>query len=221
MRSTIGSNNLQTVAALLRLQGRRMDAPEARLALEEAVRRVGTIAIVHETLSQTFDEQVGFDEIADRLSAMVTEVAAGGGEVVTSRSGSFGRLPAAVATPLAMVLTELLQNAVEHAFGDAGGDIDVRVLRLAGRLEVVIDDDGRGLPDGFDPALSGPLRPVDRTLVESELGASSRWVPDRGVALESTSTCRCQRRESSGGEESAETALDREPGKGAASPAGS
>jgi len=71
-------NNLQTVAALLRLQGRRMDAPEARLALEEAVRRVGTIAIVHETLSQAFDEQVGFDEIADRLSAMVTEVAAGG-----------------------------------------------------------------------------------------------------------------------------------------------
>ncbi len=164
-------NNLQTVAALLRLQGRRMDAPEARLALEEAVRRVGTIAIVHETLSQTFDEQVGFDEIADRLSAMVTEVAAGGGEVVTSRSGSFGRLPAAVATPLARVLTELLQNAVEHAFGDAGGDIDVRVLRLAGRLEVVIDDDGRGLPDGFDPALSGRLGlSIVRTLVESELG---------------------------------------------------
>lgn len=131
------------------------------------------IAIVHETLSQTFDEQVAFDEIADRLSAMVTEVAAGGGEVVTSRSGSsFGRLPSAVATPLAMVLTELLQNAVEHAFGDAGGDIDVRVLRLAGRLEVVIDDDGRGLPDGFDPALSGRLGlSIVRTLVESELGS--------------------------------------------------
>ena len=80
-------------------------------------------------------------------------------------------MPAAVATPLAMVLTELLQNAVEHAFGDAGGDIDVRVLRLAGRLEVVIDDDGRGLPDGFDPALSGRLGlSIVRTLVESKLG---------------------------------------------------
>ena len=50
-------NNLQTVAALLRLQARRMTVPEARAALEEAVRRVGSIALVHETLSQSLDEQ--------------------------------------------------------------------------------------------------------------------------------------------------------------------
>ena len=60
-------NNLQTVAALLRLQARRLDIPEGRVALEEAVRRVGAIAVVHETLSQTFDETVDFDEVADRL----------------------------------------------------------------------------------------------------------------------------------------------------------
>ena len=60
-------NNLQTVAALLRLQARRLDVPEGRVALEEAVRRVGAIAVVHETLSQAFDESVDFDEITDRL----------------------------------------------------------------------------------------------------------------------------------------------------------
>ena len=61
-------NNLQTVAALLRLQARRIDGPDgARPALEEAVRRVGSIAIVHETLSQAVEESVDFDEIADRL----------------------------------------------------------------------------------------------------------------------------------------------------------
>ncbi len=164
-------NNLQTVAALLRLQGRRVRVPEARLALEDAVRRVGSIAIVHETLSQTFDEHVDFDQIADRLSQMVTEVGSGLGQVVTSRSGSFGRLSADVATPLAMVLTELLQNAVEHAFDDEGGQLDLRVLRLAGRLEVVLDDNGRGLPDDFDPVVSGHLGlSIVRTLVESELG---------------------------------------------------
>ena len=67
-------NNLQTVAALLRLQARRIGSDEARAALEEAVRRVGSIAIVHETLSQEVLDEVAFDEIADRLGAMVTDV---------------------------------------------------------------------------------------------------------------------------------------------------
>lgn len=70
-------NNLQTVAALLRLQARRMDSPQGREALNEAVRRVGSIAIVHETLSQNLDERVEFDEIADRVIAMVAEISPG------------------------------------------------------------------------------------------------------------------------------------------------
>src|SRR5262249_60397188 len=69
-------NNLQTVAALLRLQARRLHAPEARAALEEAVRRVGSIAIVHETLSHAPEEIVDFDDIADRVAMMAGEGAA-------------------------------------------------------------------------------------------------------------------------------------------------
>ncbi len=82
-------NNLQTVAALLRLQARRIDEPAARLALEEAVRRVGSIAIVHESLSQSGEGHVDFDEAADRLAAMVTEVSAVGVRARLSRVGSF------------------------------------------------------------------------------------------------------------------------------------
>ncbi|NED78797.1 ATPase, partial [Streptomyces sp. SID11233] len=70
-------NNLQTVAALLRLQARRIDSESGRAALEEAVRRVGSIAIVHETLSQNLDEKVEFDEIADRVLTMVAEISPG------------------------------------------------------------------------------------------------------------------------------------------------
>ena len=72
-------NNLQTVAALLRLQARRTDAEDAKAALEEAVRRVGSIAIVHETLSHAVEETVDFDEIADRLGSMVVDVSGVGG----------------------------------------------------------------------------------------------------------------------------------------------
>jgi two-component sensor histidine kinase len=177
-------NNLQTVAALLRLQARRIGVPEGRAALEEAVRRVGSIAIVHETLSQAFDENVEFDEVADRLRLMVAEVGAQGPEVVTSREGSFGTLSSDTATPLAMVLTELLQNALEHAFtdihlerheqssaaDDARREITLTAQRLVGRLHVTVEDNGKGLPEGFDLDSSTSLGlSIVRTLVESEL----------------------------------------------------
>jgi two-component sensor histidine kinase len=166
-------NNLQTVAALLRLQGRRLDAPEAREALDEAVRRVGSIALVHETLSQSFDENVAFDEIADRLLRTVLDVTGDG--VRGERIGTFGSIPGVIATPLAMVLTELIQNATQHAFDRAadhgGGHLTIAVNRIRDRLRLRISDDGAGMPSDFDPAESLGLSIVS-TLVETELGGS-------------------------------------------------
>ena len=163
-------NNLQTVAALLRMQRRRMVAPEARAALAESVRRVTSIALVHETLSQTLDEQVEFDQVADRVAATVLELAATTGRARLHRDGSFGVLPATVATPLALVLSELLQNAVEHAYAGAGGQVQMRVRRGPAGLEVVVADDGAGLPQDF--ALEGSTRlglQIVRSLVVGEM----------------------------------------------------
>jgi two-component sensor histidine kinase len=167
-------NNLQTVAALLRLQARWIDGPEATAALEEAVRRVGSIAIVHETLSQAVEETVDFDDVVDRLSRLVTDVGSLAGAIRVRREGSFGKLDAEQATPLAMVITELLQNAVEHGYGEPGdpteGLIVIRADRRPSSLAVVIDDDGHGLPDGFDVDAADSLGlTIVRTLVESEL----------------------------------------------------
>jgi two-component sensor histidine kinase len=166
-------NNLQTVAALLRLQARRMAVPEAREALEESVRRVSSIAVVHETLSGTLDELVQFDDIADRIGAMVAEMVAPA-RVRLHREGTFGVLPAEVATPLAMVVAELLQNAVEHGFAglDRAGAVALVVSRSeGGGLRVRVADDGRGLPEGFSLDGSDGLGlQIVRTLVESELG---------------------------------------------------
>lgn len=163
-------NNLQTVAALLRLQARRLQADEGRAALDEAVQRVTAIAVVHETLSQGFDETVDFDQVADQLRQMVTEVASPGAQVTSERRGSFGTVAASVATSLAMVLTEAMQNAVVHGFGTGPGHLTVTVLRQAGRLRVAVEDDGDGLPTGFDPHGSSSLgMSIMRALVESEL----------------------------------------------------
>jgi len=110
------------------------------------------------------------------VMAMVTDVGAGPDghhdRPVVHREGSFGLLPNETATALAMVLTELLQNAVEHGYpGEEAGVICVAPERIAGRLRVTVDDDGIGLPDGFDPEMSPNLGlSIVRTLVESELG---------------------------------------------------
>ncbi|HEX7738122.1 MAG TPA: histidine kinase N-terminal domain-containing protein, partial [Marmoricola sp.] len=77
-------NNLQTVAALLRLQARRLPDRPGQEALEEAVRRVAAIAVVHETLSQSFDEMVEFDAVADQLSRLIADVG-GRGDAVRIR----------------------------------------------------------------------------------------------------------------------------------------
>ncbi len=180
-------NNLQTVAALLRLQARRMTVPEARAALEEAVLRVGSIALVHETLSQSIDESVDFDEIADRLRMVVVDMSFHEGEVTSSRTGAFGALPGEVATPLAMVLTELVQNATEHAFSDAPGHLEVCVERSDHELRVRVRDDGRGLPPDFDAGASPSLGlSIVRTLVESELGGSIDLGPAPSRGTEAT-----------------------------------
>jgi two-component sensor histidine kinase/PAS domain-containing protein len=177
-------NNLQSVAALLRLQARRLDEPRGKAALNEAVRRVGSIAIVHETLSQTLDERVEFDEIADRVLAMVVDYSAASGSGASSRGvqsrrvGSFGVLSAQVATPLAMVLTELLQNAFEHGLDGAGSSLEVTAVRQDGRLKILVADDGRGLPEGFDPHSAGNLGlQIVRTLVAGDLGGSFDMTP--------------------------------------------
>ncbi len=164
-------NNLQTVAALLRLQARRLRVSEGRAALEEAVRRVGSIAIVHETLSHTPDELVDFDDVADRVMAMAGEVSAPETRVRPKRIGGFGVLPAAIATPLAMVLAELLQNALEHGLANRPGLLEVIVTRDDRRLNVLVADDGVGLPADFDAEATGSLGlQIVRTLIVGELG---------------------------------------------------
>ncbi|MEZ0581183.1 histidine kinase N-terminal domain-containing protein [Nocardioides sp. MH1] len=187
-------NNLQTVAALLRLQARRIDSEEATAALNEAVRRVGSIAIVHETLSQAVEETVDFDEICDRLARLVTDV--GLAPVRVRREGRFGELVSEQATALAMVVTELLQNAVEHGYAvsgtgeesaEEGGEIVVAAQRRGHHLDVTIDDDGTGLPEGFELDSSPSLGlSIVKTLVESELGGHLTLgeSPDGGTRAE-------------------------------------
>lgn len=142
-------NNLQTVAALLRLQARRTTNPEGREALIESVRRVSSIALVHDALSMSVDEQVNLDEVIDRILPIMNDVASVDRPIRINRVGDLGVLDSDRATALIMVITELVQNAIEHAFDPtaAEGSVTIRAERSARWLDVVVHDDGRGLPE--------------------------------------------------------------------------
>jgi two-component system, sensor histidine kinase PdtaS len=167
-------NNLQTVAALLRLQSRRISSAEAKAALDDAMQRVAAIAVVHEMLSQGFDAEVHFDDVADRLLRMVSDVASTGGYVRMVREGSFGSVPADVATSLSLVLTELCQNAIEHGLGSASGQVFVKPSRENGQLSVEVENFGEPLPPDFDLATSTSLGLSIVSTLVADLGGDFR-----------------------------------------------
>jgi two-component system, sensor histidine kinase PdtaS len=169
-------NNLQTISSLLRLQGRRLSSPEAKAAISESVRRIRTIALVHETLSREAGDDIAFVEIVQPLSRMAEEGLQSPDRPVHFQvRGDGGKLPASVATPLAVVLTELFQNAVDHAFNPDGntGTVVVLLANDGRTLSVAVVDDGEGLPPGFSlETATGLGLSIVRTLVTTELGGT-------------------------------------------------
>ena len=161
-------NNLQTVSALLRLQSRRVEDPEASQALAEAVRRVASIAIVHETLSTSSAETVLFDEVYDRIIHNAIELTER--PVRLMKTGEFGVFGAQQATPLALVITELIHNSLEHGLAETGDLLHVDVSIQGDNVVVRVIDNGVGLPSGFSFKDSANLGlQIVRTLTENEL----------------------------------------------------
>lgn len=178
-------NNLQTVSALLRLQTRRMSSPEAKEALGEAMRRVSIIAVVHDVLAQGIESEVDFDEVVDKGLRLTGELTSPQVSVKTKRTASFGQISSADATSLALAITELVTNAIEHGFPTPDdlpdgeilhGTVWVRPEREGDRLRVTIADDGVGLGDGQGPG-NGLGTSIVRTLITSDLAGSIQWRP--------------------------------------------
>ena len=170
-------NNLQTISSLLRLQVRRLKSEEAISAITESVRRIRTIALVHETLSREAGEDISFIEIVRPLLRLVEEgLQSADRPVKFSVIGDGGRLPATIATPLSVVILELLQNAVDHGFpeGSKGGSVLVTLGQSEdGQLSVRVIDNGQGLKSDFEMAkVTGLGLSIVRTLVTTELAGT-------------------------------------------------
>lgn len=189
-------NNLQTISSLLRLQARRLEPGKGREALREAERRVRSIALVHETLSREPGDEVPFAEIVASLVRMAEDSVLSGHRVEIRVAGDLGEVPADVATPLAVVLAELLQNAVEHAFPEAAlrpeeppvevpaGHVDLSLANDGYGLTIEVRDDGCGLPVGFDIEQTTSLGlSIVRDLVTSQLAGEITMVSNGGTVV--------------------------------------
>ena len=168
-------NNLQTISALLRIQSRRTGAGDGRQALLEAERRIRSIAIVHEILSREPGDQVPFAEIVSSLVQMAEDSVVVSHPIEITVHGDLGDTTADIATPLAVALAEILQNAVEHGFvgENPAQEVGHVVLTLGNdrdKLWANISDNGCGLPDGFDIATTTSLGlSIVRDLVITQL----------------------------------------------------
>jgi two-component sensor histidine kinase len=180
-------NNLQTIASLLRLQGRRLRSPEARAALAESERRIRSIAIVHETLSRETGDVVPFNEIVRPLARLVEETSSSPEHQIRFRvEGDAGELPGEVATPLAVVLNELMQNAVDHAFPENTREarVEVTLARDEEYVEIEVRDNGVGLPEQFTlDGARGLGLSIVQALVTSELMGSIEMHDDHGTSV--------------------------------------
>ncbi len=145
-------NNLQNIAAILRIQARRVESDEARQHLTEAVNRVLSMSVIHEFLSQDEHRPINVKDVCQRIASQVAQVSANPEQEISIQvQGSSIRLPASQATPLAMVVNELMLNAVEHGLKDRPrGTIRILLEEVDDTVTLQVEDDGQGLPANFD-----------------------------------------------------------------------
>ncbi len=179
-------NDLQTVASLLRMQSRRMQTIEAKGALAEAVNRILSIAVIHEFLSDQDSRVINIREVAQRIMQQMEQGVLDPDRRMTLRlSGPNIFMPARQATSCALVINELLQNALEHGYDprDAGGTISLSFQDHGDAIGLVVHDDGHELPPNFslDQVGSLGLRIV-QMLVTQDLKGQIELQSDHGVS---------------------------------------
>jgi two-component sensor histidine kinase len=165
-------NNLQTIAAILRIQARRVESEETRQQLSDAVNRILSVAVIHEFLSEDEHQPINIRDLCQRIAYQVQKVAGNPEqEIAIDIVGPNIRLPASQATPVAMVLNELVLNALEHGLaGHSQGRIVIDLAEAGNMVQVAIRNSGSSLPPDFDPHHPQSLGlQIVQTLVQDDL----------------------------------------------------
>ena len=181
-------NNLHTIAALLRLQARRTSSPEVANLLRQTIHRILSVAVVHEFLSHDESAIINIHEVSNRILSEITRGILDPEKrikLVLEGDSSF-LLPAQQATSCALIINELLQNAVEHGFADRDeGTVSIRLCENGDSMMIEIRDDGRGLPPDFEQQRRHSLGlQIVETLVRGDLRGEFQLRNGNGVVAQ-------------------------------------
>jgi len=177
-------NNLQTIASLLRLQARRAATPEISEALRLSINRIRSVAVVHEFLSHEQSSVINIHEVCYRILTEVTQgILDPEKDITLALEGRNYYLPTQQATSCALIVNELLQNAVDHGYAHRDrGTIQVRIRESSDSVLIEIRDDGEGLPSTFDLRGHSSLGlRIVQTLVRDDLKGQFELLNGQGV----------------------------------------
>ncbi len=180
-------NNLQTVADLLSLEMARPKGRTPAESLRDSVARIKTIAAVHELLSPDQIGATDITELAQRVADSAHTAQARADQFIRVRvQGPQIMLSSKPATAFALVINELVSNALEHSLaGRERGEVSITLDEDSEQIRVIVEDDGAGLPPGFDLVRdSGLGLRISRTLVEKDLHGSLRLTAHEGTCAE-------------------------------------
>jgi len=179
-------NNMQTIASLLRLQARRAESDEVRRALQEGISRILSVAVIHEFLAHQEARVINIRDVSQRIINQIREGILDLDRAIRlDLNGPNIYLPTQPATVCALVINELLQNALEHGYErQEGGTVTVNLHDDGEHVTISVDDDGVGLPEEFDLAQTSSLGlQIVRTLAEGDLkGSFEIHGRDKGVS---------------------------------------
>jgi two-component sensor histidine kinase len=177
---------MQTIASLLRLQSRRAESDEVRRALREGINRILSVAVIHEFLAHQEARVINIRDVSQRIIHQVREGVLDHEQGIRlNLQGPNIYLPTQPATVCALVINELLQNALEHGYDrQEGGTVTVNLADDGETVTISVDDDGVGLPESFDLSRTGSLGlQIVRTLAEGDLkGRFDLTSRDKGVS---------------------------------------
>jgi two-component sensor histidine kinase len=146
-------NNLQQVASLLRLQMHYAGERSVEQVLSESLNRILAIASVHELLAREDLDIISVKKVAEQIiQATAQGILAPGKHIAMKIEGPDILLPSAQATSVALILNELVQNALEHGFGEGMNEGEIRITlgEEPKAITLKVANDGTPLPDGFD-----------------------------------------------------------------------
>jgi two-component system, sensor histidine kinase PdtaS len=179
-------NNMQTIASLLRLQSRRAESEDVRRALQEGINRILSVAVIHEFLAHQDARVINIRDVSQRIINQVREgVLDHECKIRLDLQGPNIYLPTQPATVCALVINELLQNALEHGYDrEDVGTVTVKLHDNGERLTIAVEDDGVGLPGDFRLEQSSSLGlHIVKTLAEGDLkGKFEIRGRDKGVS---------------------------------------